>query len=448
MTIQAEPHSSTEQNDLNTLEFSEIRAFINEALSKIGEKSLTEPQLAVLEGSLHGHTYQRMSDETTFTKTYLQNDVAPSLWKTLSKAFLRNVDKRMFSAVVTTLIQGNTQTPRDISEAISIGKPPNIDDFVWRESAQQELASLIGKNRCVLIVGGAGVGKSSLVAKVFSQHEMLGAFEYIVFKYCNSSPAEDMQDLQQMLGIQKSQEMIPFLRAHRCLICLDEIDIWLSKDYEEAERLIRYYTDMQHDSVFLFTSREPIESIEHLSLKGRSIKTLLIDGLTLAESKLLIKNYNLGRTDVKELHHKFDGNPMYLRQALSSLALFGDEANTGRDLKTSIVGDLYRENFDSIFLSKNLRVSEIEKGVLSYLVNFSHSNTIYVGEATDQIVGQGQYSQTEVMTAIKVLVSRSLIKLDNSTKSCQITVPHIVQKYIRLNLNNLFPLQQQKVVSQ
>jgi NB-ARC domain len=441
MTIQAEPQSSTGQNDLNTLGFSEIRAFVNEALSKIGEKPLTEPQLAVLEGSLHGNTYQTMSDESTFTKTYLQNDVAPLLWKTLSKAFLRNVDKKTFSAVVATLIHGVSQTSRGISEATSIGEPPNIDDFVWRESAQQDLAKLICENRCILIVGAAGVGKSSLVAKVFDQHKMLGNFEYIVFKYCNGSPADDMQDLQQMLGIQKSQEMIPFLRSHRCLICFDEIDLWLSKDYEEAERLIRFCTDMQHNSVFLFTSREPIESIEYLSRKGRSVKTLLIDGLTLAESKLLIKNYYLGRTDVKDLHHKFDGNPMYIRQALSSLALFGDEANTGRDLKTSIVGDLYRENLDSIFSSGKVRVSETERGVLSYLVNLSQSDSIYVGQATDQIVGTGQYSQTEVMAAIKVLVSRSLIKLDISTKSHQIIVPHIVQKYIRLNLNNLFPFQ-------
>lgn len=447
MSIQAEPQSSTEQNDLNTLGFSEIRVFVNKALSKIGEKPLTEPQLAVLNGSLLGHTYQTMSDETTFTKTYLQNDVAPLLWKTLSKAFLRNVDKKTFSAVVGTLMQGVSQTSTDINEAISIGKTPNIDDFVWRESAQQDLAKLICENRCILIVGAAGVGKSSLVSKVFAQHKVLGDFEYIVFKYCNGSPADDVQDLQQMLGIQKSQEMIPFLRSHRCLICFDEIDLWLSKDYEEAERLIRYYTDMQHNSVFLFISREPIESIEHLSQKGRSIKTLLIGGLTFAESKLLIKNYNLGRIDAKDLHHKFDGNPMYLRQALSSLTLFGDEANTGRDLKTSIVGDLYRENLDSIFSSKNPRVSEIEKGVLSYFVNLSQSGFIHVGQATDQIVGTGQYSQTEVIAAIKVLAGRSLIKLDSSIKSRQITVPHIVQKYVRLNLNNLFPLQQEQDIS-
>jgi hypothetical protein len=249
-----------------------------------------------------------------------------------------------------------------------------------------------------------------------------------------------------MLKIQKSQEMIPFLRSHRCLICFDEIDLWLSKDYEEAERLIRYFTDMQHNSVFLFTSREPIESIEYLSLKGRSIKTLLIDGLTLAESKLLIKNYNLGRTDVKDLHHKFDGNPMYLRKALSSLALFGDEANTGRDLKTSIVGDLYRESLDSIFSSGNLRISEIERGVLRYFVSFSQSDPIYFGQAIDQIVNTGHCSQSEVIAAIKALAGLSLIKLVNSTKSCQITVPHIVQKYIRQNFNNLFPLQQEQDV--
>ena len=61
---------------------------------------------------------------------------------------------------------------------------------------------------------------------------------------------------------------------------------------QEVERFIRHYTDVQHNSVFLFTSCEPIESIERLSTK-RPVKTVLIEGLNLAESQLLIKQYDL-----------------------------------------------------------------------------------------------------------------------------------------------------------
>ena len=445
MITQSDPPVTTENDDeLGTLEFSEITAFVEKALSQNGERPLSEVQLVVLEASWLGQTYQQVADTTPFTKTYLQNDVAPLFWRMLSRVFGCSVDKRSFHSVVETLIREENEPKILMTETVSIGQPPSIDGFVGRDSDLQHLSHLISENRCILIVGTPGIGKSSLVAKLFEQQKALGEFEYLVFKYCFGSPAADCEDLRQMLGLKQSEEIIPYLREHRCLICFDEIDLWLSQDYAEVERFIRHYTDVQHDSVFLFTSREPIDSIDRLSTK-RPVKTVLIEGLNLTESQLLIKEYDLNTINAKDLHRKFDGNPMYLRQALSNvLSLYGDEFNRYGDLKTSIAGNLYRENLDSIFFSENLKVGELERGVLSCLAKLSQDGPIHAGQATNQIVNLGQYSQSMVMSAIKTLAGLSLIKLDQSTKSPQIIVPHTVQKYIRLNLNNLFPLQQKQ----
>jgi hypothetical protein len=430
MITQADSQTSTEQDVPETLSFSGIVTFVDQALNKIGEKSLSKPQLAVLEASWLGQTYQKKSDETRLTKSYLQCDVAPLLWKTLSIAFGRKVDKKTFRNVVESLIYENSsQATSRPNGTVNIGKSPDIDGFVGRESVLQNLSYLISANRCILIVGPSGIGKSSLVAKLFAQQNIVGDFEYIVFKYCIGTPTDDVQDLQQLLGLQHPQDIIPFIRAHRCLVCFDEID-----------SLIRHYTDIEHNSVFLFTSREPIESIERLSLKGRSVKTLMIEGLSLTDSQALMKNYALHDIEAKALHSKYDGNPMYLHQASSMLSLFGDESTNTRELETSLLGNLYRENLNSIFSTQNLRIGEIERGVLAYLVKLSQDGPINIGCVTNQIVNSGQYKQADVRAAIKTLAGRSLITLNTSTNLPQISVPHTVQKYIRLNPNNLFPI--------
>ena len=196
-----------------------------------GERPLSDVQLAVLEASWLGQTYQQAADTTTFTKTYLQNDVAPLLWRLLSKVFGCPVDKRSFYSVVKTLISEENAPKVLKSETLNIGQPPSVEGFVGRESDLQHLSNLILSNRCILIVGSHGIGKSSLVAKLFAHQKTLGEFEYLVFKYCFGTPEVDCEDLCQMLGLQQSQEIIPFLREHRCLICFDEIDLWLSQDY-------------------------------------------------------------------------------------------------------------------------------------------------------------------------------------------------------------------------
>ena len=135
---------------------------------------------------------------------------------------------------------------------------------------------------------------------------------------------------------------------------------------------------------------------------------------------------------------------MYLRQALFNVvSLYGDKIDSYGDLKTSIVGNLYRDNLDSIFLSDDIKVGELERGILACLAKLSQDGPINAGQANKQIADSEKCSESMVMAAIKTLVGLSLIKLDRSGKSPQIIVPNTVQKYIRLNINNLF-YQQQK----
>jgi hypothetical protein len=54
MITQADSQTSTEQDVPETLSFSGIVTFVDQALNKIGEKSLSKPQLAVLEASWLG----------------------------------------------------------------------------------------------------------------------------------------------------------------------------------------------------------------------------------------------------------------------------------------------------------------------------------------------------------------------------------------------------------
>jgi energy-coupling factor transporter ATP-binding protein EcfA2 len=439
-----------EQAKSSILSFVDMTPFVDKELRRIGEKTLVGPQIAVLKASWLGLTYQQMSEQTPYTTGYLQCDVAPLLWSALSKAFGRKIGKRTFRPIIESLFEQADEADSQQGRSNYIGKPPETENFVGRQSELHYLSSLIAENQCVLVVGPAGIGKSSLVSKLFHQQKSCGNFEYAIWKYCSKThPSEDIQDFQQLLNIKHPNEIISFLRSHRCLICFDEIDIWLKENFSEAEDLIRNYIDTDHNSVFLFTSREPLPLIERLIFKGRSAKSVLIEGLTAAETQILVKSYGLSVSISADLHKKYDGNPMCLHQAsLNISSIYGGKIDGNLDSKSSLAGGFYRESLNSIFQSNGSQIKELERFVLAQLVWMAGKGEIKAGEATNNIVKLSAYSRTDVLHAINTLQGRSLIKLDKTLKPPHIIVPDFVQKYVQLNVDNIFPqIQEQSAVS-
>lgn len=431
------------------LTFVDITSFIDKELKRVGEKTLLGPQIAVLKASWLGLTYQQMSEQTPYTTGYLQCDVAPLLWMALSKAFSRKIGKRTFRPIIESLFEQADEANTRQNRSNYIGKPPETEKFVGRQAELQVLSNLVEENQCVLVIGPAGIGKTSLVAKIFHQQKSFGDFEYVIWKYCNKNrPTEDIQDFQELLNIKNSNEIISFIRNHRCLICFDEIDIWLKDNFSEAEDLIRNYIDTNHNSVFLFTSRVPLPLIERLIFKGRSVKSILVEGLTAADTQILVKSYGLNASVSSDLHKKYDGNPMCLHQAsLNISSIYGGKLDDTLDSKSSLIGNFYRESLDVVFHSKDSQIKELERFVLAQLVDMVSKGVISAGQATKDIVDSSQYSRTDVLNAINILKGRSLIRLDNGGKLPQLIVPEFVQKYVRLNIENIFPqIQEQSVV--
>ena len=140
---------------------------------------------------------------------------------------------------------------------------------------------------------------------------------------------------------------------------------------------------------------------------------------------------------------------MCLHQAsLNISGIYGGKIDGNLDSKSSLVGSFYRESLNSIFQSNGSQIKELEIFVLAQLVFMSGKGEIKAGEATNNIVKLSAYSRTDVLNAINTLQGRSLIKLDKTLKPPQIIVPDFVQKYVQLNVDNIFPqIQEQSAIS-
>ncbi|MGH2414389.1 MAG: AAA-like domain-containing protein, partial [Microcystaceae cyanobacterium] len=68
----------------------------NQALSAKVKRNLTDVEIIVLEGAWNREEYDRMATKHQYATSYLSQDVAPKLWKTLSEALGEKVKKSNF----------------------------------------------------------------------------------------------------------------------------------------------------------------------------------------------------------------------------------------------------------------------------------------------------------------------------------------------------------------
>ena len=203
------------------------------------------------------------------------------------------------------------------------GTAIDISAFYGYSQELTQLQSWILQDGCRLLglFGIGGVGKTTLATQLAKQiHDQ---FDYVFWRSVPTVPCFDsmITDLLSLFSHHKENKLninqiIYYLRTHRCLIILDHVDI----DDLKYMQFIKILAQTYHQSCVIFTSREQYQEfifLEYWLLSVRSLK--LSNSLEIA--LFLIESQPLWGTDQEkyDLCNLCNNNPLKVKQMIVSI---------------------------------------------------------------------------------------------------------------------------------
>lgn len=445
-----------------------IQAIDNLVFAKQG-RWLEEPEKIVLRSAWLDLDYKDIAENSAYDINLLQRRVAPKLWVLLT-GILGNGEKvtkkRLRGIVEKQILIADNESPK-CNEAAGIpilaGNLPDISNFYGRTPELAMLKELIAQERCVTIVGAAGIGKSALVAKLVQTLRM-GSYEFnsFIWKSVSYSPllTDLVADLLRIFADSENQELdlpestqarisklFDYLRSQRCLLVLDSAESLLrgdrssntnayGKQYAEYGIFFNRVIEEQHQSCLLLTSREPFIDFNRLQNKGQPVRTIKLEGLG-KEALEIFRLYGLTNEDKwGDLIQTYRGNPLSLKMLAEKIQnFFGGSVKDFLDFQTVLMTDIFQESLDELFEEKG-RLTILEKQIMFHLteeLTQGSVNSIALSELLKSFKNKqrGEITTSELLEAIESLYARSLIEQErNDNREMLLSLEPQVVKYI------------------
>ena len=211
----------------------------------------------------------------------------------------------------------------NLNQFLDWGTAIDISAFYGYSQELTQLQSWILQDGCRLLglFGIGGVGKTTLATQLARQIQ--DQFDYVFWRSVPTVPCFDsmMTDLLSLFSHNKENQLninqiIYYLRTHRCLIILDHVDI----DHLKYMQFIKIITETHHQSCVIFTSREQYQEFTFLEYWLSSVRCLkLSNSSEIALS--LIESQPLWGTDQEkdDLCNFCNNNPLKVKQMIVSI---------------------------------------------------------------------------------------------------------------------------------
>jgi effector-binding domain-containing protein len=391
------------------MNFEEALAVADEAIFVKAGRHLSNVEIAILKGSWEHLTYEQIASDAKYSIAYVKRHVGPQLWKLLSEAFDEQVSKSNFrfalerqwrnsvklgtpdnaiqnhanyknfsfqnnavalqSGWKNLLNNGNfgTATLHEVQNRADWGEAIDVSVFYGRTAELKTLEHWILQERCrlVALLGMGGMGKTSLAAKLAQQIQ--GQFDYFIWRSLHNAPplVTLLDDLIKFLSSgqvlepnlpnsveSRLSQLVDYLRRHRCLIVLDNMESILQsgtiagnyrEGYEQYAQLLKFIGEIPHNSCFLITSREKLKELSILEGKSLPIRCLPISGLDVADGQKILEAKGLRGSglEITQLVNLYSGNALSLKIiATTIIEIFDGSIAEFFSQNTSIFGNI------------------------------------------------------------------------------------------------------------
>ncbi|MBD1829114.1 NB-ARC domain-containing protein [Microcoleus vaginatus GB1-A2] len=455
------------------------------ALTTTG-KHLDSLQKAILRGAWDNQKYKEIAQHHNRSEKYVK-EVGFKLWKLLSVALedeevckanirekLQNWRFSNISCFGKDYIQiGSVSAETLHSLKISQPEPQDKDRFNEKTSNSEpevhldladapepnlfynrtsELTTLenwiLGRTRLITILGLSGIGKTALTLQLISQiqHE----FDYIIWRSLRNSPplASLQTDLIKFcrggvpvpapsLSAPYPEErastgglpLLEYLRSHRCLIILDDVQTIFSSQqlagnyqpgYENYGAFFKQLTESSHNSCLILLSWEKPREIAALEGENRPCKSLQLNGLG-PEAQEIFREKGLAEPEKwSALIDLYRGNPLWLNIVATLIQdLFGGSVSEFLSYDTLFLGDLeslLHQHFD--------RLTASEQQAIAWLATTPESADI------SKIPENLQLSPPELLKVMQSLGRRSLVETVKQNGRSHFTIGPVIREYI------------------
>ena len=450
----------------------------NLALTTTG-KHLDSLQKAILRGAWNNQKYKEIADHNHRSEKYVK-EVGFKLWKLLSVALgEEQVSKANFRAKLENLQVSNVSLVgngcihiRNISAdtfyspKASQSEPQDQDKFHEKTSNSEptihldlddapepnlfynrtsELTTLenwiLSRTRLITILGLSGIGKTALTLQLIPQiqHE----FDRIIWRSLrNSPPLASLQTdlIQSCRGgapVPAPEErattgglpLLEYLRSHRCLIILDDVQTIFSSQqlagnyqpgYENYGTFFKQIAESSHNSCLILNSWEKPREIAALEGENRPCKSLQLNGLG-TEAQEIFREKGLAEPDKwSELIDLYRGNPLWLNIVATMIQdLFGGSVSEFLSYDTLFLGDL-----ESLLEQQCDRLTASEQQVMGWLASTPEPADI------SKIPENLQLSPPELLKVMQSLGRRSLVETVKQNGRSYFTIQPVIREYI------------------
>jgi WD40 repeat protein len=365
---------------------------IEEALivldSLLGRERLTHLQETVFCRAWDGQTYEQIATTEGYDADYVKL-VGSQLWQLISELVGQRVTKNNFRVVLRQRISGSDSSLLTPHSSLLTphyqdwGEVIDLSNFCGRSQELETLEQWATSSRLIAILGMGGMGKTVLSVKLAER--LQDKFEYVIWRSLRDAPTVEtiLSDLIQFLSQQQETELpdsvdgklgrlMHYLRQHRCLLILDNVESILGTGeqaghypigYEFYGELFKRIGETLHRSCVVITSREKPREVA--ALEGTAIRSLKLTGLTPFETSELLKTKQLSATEAafEQLIQMYAGNPLALKIAATTIQdLFDGDVSEFLKQGTAVFGDisdLLDQQFD--------RLSDLEKQIMYWL---------------------------------------------------------------------------------
>jgi WD40 repeat protein len=391
-----------------------------------------QEQLAKTANGGYAYTLEQLSELTRLSVRSIgriRACKAPVDRQTLEELF------RAFKLTLTAQDYIQPDEPSSLPAALAQdwGEAPDVSYFYGRTAELATLSHWIlqDQSRLVGILGIGGIGKTALSVKLAEQVQ--DQFAYVIWRSLRQAPPLDilLSELVPFLSGQQQTKpdlgsLIQCLRAHRCLVVLDNAETLLQTGdqtgqyrpgYEEYQELLRVVAEIRHQSCLVLTSRE--KSAQFAQAEGGEAMSLSLSGSPEAAEALIEATGLTGSEAHKqELSQRYRWNPLALKIVATSIHdLFDGEIALFLQQDTLVFNGL-RHLLDQQFQ----RLSELEKTILYWLAVNRDWTTIAELEADLM----PSVSRASLLAALESLNWRSLIEC----KAGRYTQQPVVMEYV------------------